>query len=186
MKKMALLMIVGIFGVLSGCATVPMASLNDDVTAKKFQVASGRSAIYLYRNEGFASAVRISVSIDDQMAGQTAPFTYFLWDVAPGHHIIKSHAEDVSSLDLVALPGKPHFIRQEIKTGMWAPRSILYEVNDSDGRTAINECKMAKSNVDHLDKTPDSKGDTVEVEKLRLQLEIEKTKLEQEKMKKQN
>ena len=157
MKKFALLLIIGIFGILSGCATVPMTSLNDDMMAKKYQMAADRSAIYLFRNENFASAIRVSVSIDDQMAGQTAPYTYFLWDVAPGHHIIKSHAEDVASLDLVAIPGKAHFIRQEIKTGLWAPRSILYEVSDSDGKTAIRECKRAKSNVDRLDKTVDSK-----------------------------
>lgn len=167
---------------LNGCASVPMASLEEDSIAKKYQVSNDKSMIYLFRNENFGGALPLTVSIDEQIAGQTAPYTYFVWEVIPGEHLIKSFAEDVSSLLLVAQPGKAHFVRQEVKMGMWMARSQLYEVSEQDGRDAVNECKMAKSNITRIDKAL-RKDDANEIEKMRLQLEIKKIELEQQKLK---
>ena len=171
------------FMLLNGCASVPMASLEEDSAAKKYQVSKDKSMIYLFRNENFGGALPLTVSIDEQIAGQTAPYTYFVWEVVPGEHLIKSFAEDVSSLLLVAQPGKAHFVRQEVKMGMWMARSQLYEVSEKDGIDAVNECKMAKSNITGTDKVLSRTGTADDIEKLKLQLEMRKIELEQQKLK---
>jgi len=147
MKKFMIFLIAVFAGVVSGCATLPMASLEDDALAKRFVTAPDRSLIYLYRNEFFGGAVPFLVSIDGQVAGQTIVYTFFKWDVPPGEHVIKSHSENPPSLLLVTKPGKAHFVRQEIKMGVWMPRSLLYEVSEQEGIAAINECKLVKSDV---------------------------------------
>ena len=53
---------------LAGCASVPMASLDDDVRAKSFTVRSGKANIYLYRNETFGGVVPMTVSFDGKVA----------------------------------------------------------------------------------------------------------------------
>ncbi|MBM4271050.1 MAG: DUF2846 domain-containing protein [Deltaproteobacteria bacterium] len=133
--------------IVSGCATIPVASSEDDALAKRFVADPDRSLIYLFRNEYFGAAIPMQVSIDGQVAGRTVAYSFFKWDVPPGEHVIKSFAENESSLSLVTKPGKVYFVRQEVKMGVWLPRSQLYEVNEQQGMAAINECKLVTSDA---------------------------------------
>lgn len=62
-----------ILAALSGCAVVPMASMDDDTKAKTFVVAPSKSSIYLFRNESFGGAIPVTVSLNGKLAGQTGP-----------------------------------------------------------------------------------------------------------------
>lgn len=182
MRTFYLFLVMLAISIVTGCASVPMTSLEEDSAAKQFQVSKYKSSIYLFRNEIRGGGFPFTVSIDDQIAGQTAANTFFKWEVAPGEHLIKSFAEDTSSILLIAKEGQAHFVRQKVKIGMWMPRSQLSEVTETEGKEAVNECKMVKSNFTQLEMAY-SKSESIEVEKLKLQLEIEKLKLEQQKMK---
>ncbi len=142
----------GLFGLLltlallvTGCASVPMASLEDDAQAKRFAAKPDKSSIYVYRNESFGSAIPMTVSLDGKVAGQTGPQTYYLWEVSPGSHEIASHAEDVSTLKLNTEPGKAYYVWQEVKMGLWMARSLLQQVDEEAGRKGVLECKRAQS-----------------------------------------
>lgn len=130
---------------VSGCASVPMASTDEDAKAKTYAVNPSKSNIYLYRNENFGGAIPLSVSLDGKTAGQTAAKTYFLWEVEPGSHEIASHAENVSTLKLATEAGKSYYVWQEVKMGLWMPRSLLQQVDEATGRQAVLECKRAQS-----------------------------------------
>lgn len=130
---------------LSGCASVPMASLESDTGAKQFQVKKGYSNIYLYRNENFGAAIAMTVSLDGKVAGKTGPKTYFLWEVAPGQHEIVSHTENTAKITIDAKEGGNHYVWQEVKMGMWQPGSQLHEVSEEEGRKGVLECKRATS-----------------------------------------
>jgi hypothetical protein len=147
MKKILIVLAVALIGFISGCATIPMASLEDDGLAKRFATEPDRSVIYLYRNEYFGGAFSLEVTVDGQVAGKTTAYSFFKWDVPPGEHTIKSIAENESSLRLVTKPGKAYFVRQEVKMGMWTARSQLYEVSEQDGKQGIHQCKLIKSGV---------------------------------------
>ena len=131
---------------MTGCASVPMSSMEEDAKAKTFSVNPSKSSIYLYRNENFGGAIPLTVSLDGKMAGQTAAKTYFLWEVDPGSHEIGSHAENVTTLKLNTEAGKPYYVWQEVKMGLWMPRSQLQQVDEETGRKAVLECKRAQSN----------------------------------------
>jgi hypothetical protein len=130
----------------SGCASVPMASLDDDAKAKSFAVKEGKSNIYVYRNESFGGAIPITVALNGKVAGQTGPQTYFLFEVDPGAHEVSSIAENNSLLKLNAEAGKSYFVWQEVKMGMWMARSLLQQVDDAAGRKGVAECKRAQAN----------------------------------------
>ena len=130
---------------LGGCASVPMASLDDDAKAKTFSVREGKSNIYVYRNETFGGAIPITVALNGKVAGQTGPNTYFLFEVEPGSHEVSSIAENNSLLKLNAEAGKSYFVWQEVKMGVWMARSQLQQVDEQTGRKAVAECKRAQA-----------------------------------------
>jgi hypothetical protein len=142
-RGVALLLVGAAVVVFAGCAAVPMASLDQDAEAKKFDVPADKARIYVYRNESIGGAVPMTVSLDGRVMGRTAMQTYFMWDVPPGKHTVTSHAEDVSNLTLETAPGKAYYVWQEVKMGMWFARSLLQQVDEKTGRAGVLECKLA-------------------------------------------
>lgn len=135
----------GCLVLFAGCASVPMASLQDDSSGKAFAPGDGKANIYVFRNETFGAAIPVTVSLDGKVAGQTASQTYFLWTVEPGHHEVSCHAENTETLALTTSPGKNYFVWQEMKMGMWMARCALSEMSEEEGRKAVQECKRAQS-----------------------------------------
>lgn len=129
---------------LGGCASVPMATPQQDAAAKQFTVPPGESRIYLYRNETFGAAITMPVALDGKLMGKTASKTYFVWDVAPGHHLIESKTENDSKLTLDTVAGQPYFVWQEVKMGLFSPGSKLHLMNRQAGEKGVLECKLAR------------------------------------------
>lgn len=74
MKK--LIVVILTVASLSGCASVQMASIESDRQSKQFSVAQGKSSVYIYRDENFGSAIKIPISVNDKIIGQTAPHVF--------------------------------------------------------------------------------------------------------------
>ena len=141
--------IVGVIIILSwlgGCASVPMANQAEDNLFKEFKIGAGVSGLYIYRNESLG--VRMNVTVDGIALGQTAYKTYFYTEVDPGYHKITSESEGVDSrLDIYTEAGKLYYIWQEMKTGMWKPRTMLRQVSEAVGRSGVQESKLIKSSM---------------------------------------
>lgn len=144
-RRIALLVALVALGAMGGCASVPMASSQQDTAAKQFHAPADKSRIYLYRNETFGSAIKMAVSLDGKSMGQTGPHTYFMWDVAPGRHTIESLTENTPKLTLDTKPGQLYFVWQEVKMGFLSPRSALHKVDRQTGEKGVMECRLAKS-----------------------------------------
>lgn len=129
---------------LTGCASVPMATPEQDSKAKQFSTASDKANIYIYRNETMGSAVKMPLLLDGVSVGDTVAKTYILKQVSPGTHNIVSKTENDATLNLDAQAGKNYYVWQEVKMGVWAARSELHEVDASKGQKAIKECKLIK------------------------------------------
>jgi hypothetical protein len=132
---------------VTGCASVPMASMDEDTKGKSFAVRTDKSNIYVYRNESFGGAIPMTVALDGKVAGQTAMQTYFLFEVGPGPHEVSSIAEDTSTVKLDTEVGKAYFVWQEVKMGMWMARSQLQQVDEQTGRKGVAQCKRVQSNL---------------------------------------
>jgi len=149
------LLVLGIFltalSVLSGCASVPMASDEKDAAAKTFRVQPGKSNIYVYRNESIGAAVKMEVNLDTTEITATAANTYLLLTVDPGKHTITSHAEDDDTLTVDAQPNKNHFVWQEVKMGILYARTKLHLVDEQAGKIGVSECKLIEPSNTGID-----------------------------------
>ena len=131
-----------ISGLITGCASVPLAPIEHDQEAKLFAVEPGKSNIYLYRNETMGSAVTMPIALDGRVAGKTASKTYFKWVVEPGEYEVSSLTENTYKILVNAKAGGNHFVWQEVKMGMWSARSKLHNVSEEVGRKGVLECKL--------------------------------------------
>ncbi|MDI3326739.1 DUF2846 domain-containing protein [Pontibacterium granulatum] len=139
---------------ISGCASVPMASLDKDVSAKSFSPPAGRASLYIYRNEVLGSAIPMTVLINGKNLGQTASKTYFHLDLLPGTYEVDSVAENTSNIKILLKERRNYFIWQEVKMGAWMARSLLQEVDEDTGREGVLESKLIKVQVPEEDILP--------------------------------
>lgn len=141
----ALLVVVVMF--VAGCASVPMAGIEQDAKAKAFVPPESKASIYIYRNETMGAAIPIGVVVNGVSLGQTAAKTYFMVNVPPGSYVVESHAERISRLPLSVAKGKNYFVWQEVKMGMWMAGSLLQQVTDEVGQAGVRESKLIASSV---------------------------------------
>jgi len=151
--------IIGVFTAavilqLTGCASVPMAPIDQDTKAKEFSPAPNKASLYIYRNESFGAAISFKVSVNGKALGQTAAKTYFRLNVMPGIYSIESHAENVSTLPLTLEAGKNYFVWQEVKMGFMMGRSLLQQVDENTGRAGVMQSMLIASPVSDSDLTP--------------------------------
>ncbi len=141
---------IGLFGLfvvlMSGCASVPMASKDLDASAKTFkEPAQDRAGLYVYRDSFGGKALKKMVSIDGKAIGQTANKVYFYGEITPGMHTLSTESEfGDNTLDIQAVGGKNVFVRQYIKMGVFIGGSALELVSDEEGRKAVLECERAE------------------------------------------
>jgi PBP1b-binding outer membrane lipoprotein LpoB len=129
---------------VTGCASVPMASPEQDTQAKSFGVKPDKANIYVYRNESMGAAVKLPVVLDGKIVGDTAAKTFMLLEVSPGKHKLVSKGETDSALELATQPSKNYFVWQEVKMGAWAASSKLQVVDEAAGKAGVAECKLAE------------------------------------------
>lgn len=127
---------------LTGCASVPMASVDHDTQAKTFAVESDKANIYLFRNESMGAAVKMDVVLDGKPVGQTVAKTYMKFEVKPGQHTLISKAENDDVLNVNAEAGKNYFVWQEVKMGILYARSLLHLSDEQTGKAGVLECKL--------------------------------------------
>ena len=136
------------FGALlfTSCASVPMMGLQQDQEAKEFKTEPSKSRIYIYRNENFGGAIKVTVTIDGKLVGQTASNTYFAVDVDSGKHQISCLAESNSQVEVNVKSGEAAYVFQEMKMGLMSAGCALEEVSAIIGQKAVRECKRAQAN----------------------------------------
>jgi len=127
---------------LTGCASVHMASVEHDAQAKSFAVKSDKANIYLFRNESMGAAVKMDVVLDGKPVGQTVAKSYMKFEVKPGQHTLISKAESDDVLNVNVDAGKNYFVWQEVKMGMLYARSLLHLSDEQTGKAGVLECKL--------------------------------------------
>ena len=142
-KKLLILLAISY---ITGCASVPMASKEEDNAKKQFSAPpAGYSGLYIYRNSNFGGALKKDVFIDGKLIGETAPMTYFYRKVKPGKHTLSTESE-FSNNDIIlqAKNGENHFVNQYIKMGLFVGGAGLALVSEKEGKSGVLECGLAK------------------------------------------
>lgn len=132
---------------VSGCASVDMASKAESAKAKEFNPPSqGNAGVYVYRDSFVGKALKKDVWIDGKCIGESAPDVFFYTEVAGGNnHKIDTESEfSPNTLELVFEAGKNYFIRQFIKMGVFVGGAGLEQIPEEQGKIAVAKLEMAK------------------------------------------
>ncbi len=129
---------------VSACASVPMATPEQDAEAKQFKAPADKASVYVYRNETYGAAATLELLLDGKLVGETAARTYFVLPLRPGSHTLTSKSENVVNLPIQVEAGRTYFFWQEVKMGIIAARSALNPVDEGRGRAGVLECRLAR------------------------------------------
>ena len=132
--------------VLSGCASVPMDGPEVDAKLKTFPIPPPHQAgLYIYRDNFGGQSLKKTVKVDGSVIGETANRVYFYRVIAPGPHVIATESEfSDNTLDLIAVAGQNHYVRQSIKMGVFVGGADLEIVPASIAQDHLQKCTLAK------------------------------------------
>lgn len=132
---------------ISGCASVEMASKAESAKAKEFNApAQGNAGVYIYRDSFVGKALTRAIWIDGKCIGESGPDVFFYAEVEGG----KTHKVDTQSefspntLELMFESGKKYFIRQFIKMGVFVGGAGLEPIPEEQGKVDVAKLEMAK------------------------------------------
>ena len=144
MKKA--LMVMSLAGVLTGCASVKMESAETTAKAQEFAApAQGQAGLYVYRDSFIGKALKKDIFVDGKCLGESAPNVFFYTQVQGNkEHTLETESEfSNNSLKMLFESGKNYFVRQYIKMGVFVGGAGLEQVDESKGKDAVRELKMA-------------------------------------------
>jgi hypothetical protein len=120
-KRVRLAAAVLCVSLIAGCATVPLAPMEQDSALKAFpQPAAAMAGLYIYRNSVVGQALKKNVYVDKVFLGETANKTYFYKEITPGQHEISTESEfSDNAITFQVEGGKNYFARQYIKMGVF-------------------------------------------------------------------
>ena len=146
-KKSIFLAILAFVMLLSGCASVPMASKEKDAALKQFvSPPKDKAGLYVYRDTFVGQALKKTVSLDGSVIGETANKVYFYKEIPPGQHTLSTESEfSDNSISFQADAGKNYYAEQYIKMGVFVGGANLKMVDENVGKKAIQECGLAQS-----------------------------------------
>lgn len=132
---------------MTGCASVNMASKADSEKAKEFGApASGKAGLYVYRNSFVGKALKKDIWVDGPCLGESAPDVFFYRQVEGGkQHRIETESEfSPNALELFMEAGKNYFLRQYIRLGAFVGGANLEQMPEEQARADIAKLDMAQ------------------------------------------
>jgi len=131
---------------LAACASVTLAPVTQDTAGKQFAPpAEGQSALYIYREGIFGSAVLLPVSVGQRAIGALASDTWFLIDVPPGTYDVRcTGGENTDTRTVQLAPGETRYVEAALRAGFLASRCAVFEVAPETGQKAIRAGKRAQ------------------------------------------
>ncbi|WP_099111113.1 DUF2846 domain-containing protein [Xenorhabdus sp. KJ12.1] len=156
MNTKKLLLSISLLGtlVLSGCASIPLATEQESSTAKSFSVPEkDKAGLYIYRDSFAGKALKKDIYIDDKCLGETVDKTFFYTQVAgnQNHKISTESESSPNDLNLFTESGKNYFVRQYIKMGVFVGGAGLSVSTEDEGKRVISKTSMRLAKEGHCD-----------------------------------
>ncbi|WP_324732573.1 DUF2846 domain-containing protein [Pseudomonas paeninsulae] len=132
--------------VLTGCASVPMDTPSADAALKSFSApAADQAGLYIYRDSFAGQGLKKTLKVDGEVIGETANRTYFYRLVSPGNHVIATESEfSDNAINLLAVGGQNHYLRQSIKMGVFVGGAKLSVMPEATAQAHLQKCELAK------------------------------------------
>ena len=132
---------------MTGCASVNMASKEDSEKAKTFaSPGAGNAGLYVYRNSFVGKALKKDIWVNGACLGESASDVFFYTQLAGGKkHKIETESEfSPNALEVFMEAGKNYFVRQFIKMGVFVGGSDLELVPEAQGQADVAKLGMAQ------------------------------------------
>lgn len=131
---------------ISGCASVEMASKEASAKAKEFNPPrQGNAGVYIYRDSFIGKALKKDLWINGKCIGESAPDVFFYTEVEGGkNYKVDTESEfSPNTLDLLFESGKNYFVRQFIKMGMFVGGAGVEQIPEDQGKKDVSKLEMA-------------------------------------------
>ena len=145
-KNLALIVLVS--SLFTGCASVPMGSVEKSDMAKQFnQPSSGNAGLYIYRSGSLGGALKKDIWVDEKCIGESAPNVFFYEEVKGDVEHKMSTESEFSPNDLLVKTesGKNYFVRQYIKMGVFVGGAGLELVDEDKGKAEVAKLQLANN-----------------------------------------
>ncbi len=145
-KVISSVLIISSMLLLFGCASVKMASKEEEAESKKFTLpSSDKAGLYIFRNSFLGQLVSREIYIDSIFVGEPVNGVYYYLEVSPGTHIISTESEfGENSVTLNAEGGKNYFAEQSIKMGVFSGGADIEIVDENVGMKQVLDCELAE------------------------------------------
>ncbi len=145
-KKSLLVVSVLLTALVTGCASVPMDTVENDRLRKEFMTPElNKAGLYIYRNTWVGQALKKTLYVDDVEIGETVNKVYFYKELTPGSHKISTESEfSENHMSLEVEGGKNYFAEQYIKFGVFVGGANLKMVSEPMGKKEVLQCDLAK------------------------------------------
>lgn len=146
MKKIIKVFLFIYVVLITGCASVHLASTNVSENAKQFNPpAQDKAGLYIYRPSVLGMALKKDIWVNEECVGQSASKVFFYYEV-PGNkeHMIVTESEfSPNELRLSVIGGVNYFIEQYIKLGAFVGGANLRVVDPEIAKKEIINLDMA-------------------------------------------
>ena len=132
---------------MTGCASVNMASKEESDKAKQFAAPNpGNAGLYVYRDSFVGKALKKDIWVNGKCLGESASDVFFYTQVEGGKtHKIETESEfSPNALEVFMEAGKNYFIRQFIKLGAFVGGADLEQIPEEQGKAAVAPLGMAQ------------------------------------------
>ncbi len=130
---------------ISGCSTIPMASTGESMKAKEFaQPSTGKAGLYVYRDGILGAALKKDIHINGECIGASQANVFFYKEIeGDKDYEISTESEfSPNKINLRAIAGNNHFVRQYIKVGVFVGGANLEIVEAGPAMQAISKLNM--------------------------------------------
>ena len=102
------------------------------------------AVIYVVRPAFVGKAVKSWAFVDQKPMGANKGKHYTFGLVDTGRHLFWAKAENISALEIDIEAGKTYYLKQKIKVGAMKARVKIMEIDEADGKAAIEKCKYTQ------------------------------------------
>jgi Protein of unknown function (DUF2846) len=131
---------------LAACVSVPKATPEADLAAKRFQPVAGRAQLYIVRPSSFGLAIMYQVSIDGRIVGSLAAETFLVQQLDAGTHVVAFfNNTSQENTEVTVEPAKNYFLRVGMNPAATSNRARMKLVPEEEGQQLVRSNSMVQS-----------------------------------------
>lgn len=149
MRFMKVILVLFLFTIMAGCASVSMAPQKESTEAKEFSYPDeGKAGIYVFRKDSpFGAALKKDIWINGDCIGESASGVFFYHQVEgeQEHNIATESEFSPNIMTLFTEAGKNYFVQQYIRMGAFVGGANLRLHDEESGMNEVSQLDMAAS-----------------------------------------